>query len=242
MADLGLIGFLDGLTATIIVVFGFILGPTIYYKAYKMNAKFLKLGAVMSVFATLLWFGPTIDFLTILFTQNNLDNTAGLYGILSYMWVPPALVTGMYLGGVILMPKRKNIILVVFLVVGIIFEILLFLDTANAFIFTEPPADFVSGTELIDSRFNSRHPLFVLIAIFLASLVLLNGGGSIRQALKSSGVVRKKFVSLSIVFLLFPVVAIIDAYIPAGLFPTLLFISRSGMIFIAIFMYSALKP
>ena len=239
MADLELIGLLDGLTATIIVVFGFITAPIIFYKAYKMNAKFLQLGAIMSIFAVLLWLGPTIDFLTIIFTKNNLDNSAGLYGILSYMWVPPALVTGLYLGSVIIAPKSKKIILIVYLVIGIIFEILLFLDTANAFIFTEPPTDFVSGTRLIDSRFNSRHPIFFLIAFFLISLVALNAAGSIRQAVKSPGVIRKKSMSLAIVFLLFPIVAIIDAYIPAG---PILFVSRSGMIFIAIFMYFALKP
>ena len=242
MADLELIGLLDGLTATIIVAFGFIAAPIIFYKAYKMNAKFLQLGAIMSIFAVLFWLGPTIDFLTVIFTKNNLDNSAGLYGLLSYMWVPPALITGLYLGSVILAPKSKKIILIVYSVIGIIFELLLFLDTTNAFIFTDPlppSPDFVSGTRLIDSRFNPRHPIFFLIAFFLISLVALNAVGSIRQAVKSPGVIRKKSMSLAIVFLLFPIVAIIDAYIPAG---PILFVSRSGMIFIAIFMYFALKP
>jgi len=238
MAELGLIGFLDGLTATIIVAFGLIAGPIMYYKAKKMNAKFLQLGAIMSVFAVLLWLGPTIDFITILLTQRNLDNSL-LYGILSYMWVPPALITSFYLGTLILAPKSTKIVLIVFSIIGIIFELLLFLDTANAFVFTEPPTDFVSGTQLIDSRFNSRHPIFYLIALFLVAMVILNGGGAIRQAVKSSGVVRKKFIALAAIFLLFPVVAIIDAYIPAG---AILFVSRSGMILIAIFMYLALKP
>ena len=66
MTNLEPIGFLDGLTALIIIAFGLIAAPIMYYKAYKMNAKFLQLGAVMSVFAVLLWFGPAIDFLTIL--------------------------------------------------------------------------------------------------------------------------------------------------------------------------------
>ena len=238
MADLELLGLLDGLTATIIVAFGFIAAPIMYYRAYKMNAKFLQLGAIMSVFAVLLWLGPTIDFLTILLTQNNLVNTEGLYGLLSYMWVPPALVTGLYLGSLILAPKIKKIVLIIYSIIGIIFELLLFLDTKNAFIFTQPPA-FESGTLLIDSRFNSSHPIFYLIAFFLISLIALNGVGSIRQAVKSPGIIRKKSIALATVFLLFPVVAIIDAYIKAGY---ILFISRSGMIVIAIFMYLALKP
>jgi len=242
MAELELIGFLDGLTALIIIAFGFIAASIMYYKAYKMNAKFLQLGAIMSVFAVLLWLGPTIDFLTILLTQNNLDNSAGLYGILSYMWVPPALITALYLGSVMLAPKSKTIILIIYSIIGVIFELLLFLDTANAFIFTDPfppTIDFVSGTQLIDSRFNSSHPIFYLIAIFLVSLVALNGVGSLRQAAKSPGVIRKKSMGMATVFFLFPIVAIIDAYLPAG---PILFVSRSGMIVIAVFMYLALKP
>ena len=101
----------------------------------------------------------------------------------------------------------------------------------------EEPA--IPGTDLIDSTFNSTHPVFFLIAFFLISMIILNGGASIRQAIKSSGIVRRKFIQLALLFLLFPIVAVIDAYVPAG---PILFFSRCLMIVIAVLMYVSLKP
>ena len=239
MVDLSLLGWLDGLTSTIIIIFGFIAASIILIKAIKMNARILKYGAIMSYFSVLLWLGPTIDFITILLTGTNLDNTigGGLYGLLSYMWVAPAIITAMYLGAELLIPSKKKTIIIIYIIIGIVFEFFLFFDTENSFIFTLPPDG--PGTALIDSRFNSRSITFLLVGVFLASLVALNAIGSIREAYKSTGVVRKKFIALAIVFIVFVGVAIVDAYLQAGF---ILFISRTAMIIVAVLLYVALKP
>jgi len=110
MANLTLFGFLDGITASIIIFFGFVASTIILMKAIKLNAKTLRMGAFMGYFSCLLWLGPTTDFITILLTTTNIDNSigGGLYGILSYMWVPPAIITAMYLGAELLVPNKKK--------------------------------------------------------------------------------------------------------------------------------------
>ena len=88
MQDLTLYGWLDGITAMVIVFFGIIVSVIILNISRKIKAELLPYGAIMSIFAVLLWLGPTTDFFTVLITGDNLNNDigGGLYGILSYMW------------------------------------------------------------------------------------------------------------------------------------------------------------
>jgi len=105
MLNLTLEGWLDGATALLIVCFGSIVAIIILAISRKIQAELLPYGAIMAWFASLLWLAPTTDFLTILATGHNIDNSigGGLYGILSYMWVAPTLITALYLGTIMRM-------------------------------------------------------------------------------------------------------------------------------------------
>ncbi|MHA1292273.1 MAG: hypothetical protein ACTSQJ_06345 [Promethearchaeota archaeon] len=188
----------------------------------------------MGFFAGLLWLGPACDFLSLLFTNHHIDNKEQLYGILSYMWVGPTLICAMYLGAEILIPEKKKIILVIYIVLGLIFEIILFIDRKNIFKFVNEEIT----SDLIDSQFVYFSPAFILIAIFLISIILFNGIGTLSKALQSTGDIRKKFLYLSFAFNLFVLVAVFDAFIEAG---GILYIARFGMILCAWSMYMALK-
>ncbi len=231
-SNLEISGWLDGFTATIIVIFGAVFSLTVLYRARKMEAKLLIYGAFMGLFATLLWLGPCVDFFTKISTGQNLKPVE-LYGILSYMWVAPATVLGLYLGAELMLPKFKKHIVIIYAILGIIFELVLFLDTTNAFEF-----EITGGA--IDASFVYGHATFILIVVFLLTVFLLNGLGSLRQVLKTTGVVRKKFAYMSITFILFVIVGALDA-LGSALGPVL-FIARMGMIVCAFLLYSALKP
>ncbi|GAH99357.1 unnamed protein product, partial [marine sediment metagenome] len=55
---------------------------------------------------------------------------------LSYMWVAPALVFAMWLGGELLIPKKKWILIGIFIVLGAVFEYFLWFQTDLSFIWT----------------------------------------------------------------------------------------------------------
>lgn len=240
MENLTLYGWLDGITAATIVLFGTIAATYIYFKAKKINARMLQHGSIMSFCSTLLWLGPTVDFITILITGENLNNEFGLYGLLSYVWVGPATVAAMYLGAEILIPDKKKTIVIIYCIIGIIFELFLFLDTMNTFVFNDiERAKYDPGTILIDTKFNYLHPTFLIIALLQVSLFSLNVVGSMYQAVKTTGIVRKKFLAQGATFLIFIVVALTDSMLSAG---PLLFIFRGFMVFGAVLMYTALKP
>lgn len=224
-------GWLDGFTATIIVIFGAVFSLTVLYRARKMEAKLLVYGAFMGLFATLLWLGPCVDFFSVISTGKNL-NPIWVYGILSYMWVAPATVLGLYLGAELMLPEQKKIIIIIFGVLSVIFEIILFIDPIGAF-------EFGITGGAIDANFVYGHPTFILVLVFLLTVFVLNGLGSLRQVLKTTGVVRKKFAFMSATFILFVIVGALDAFLSPG---PALFIARMGMIACAFMLYLALRP
>ena len=81
-----LFGWINGLLATGILVFSIIIGILFIYKSRKTKVILLTYSGFMIIFAGLMFLGPIVDFLSILITGYNLDNTFGLYGILSYIW------------------------------------------------------------------------------------------------------------------------------------------------------------
>lgn len=226
--------WLDGITAVGVVIFGIVVGIFSYYKSRKLEQKLLKYFGIMIVCVGLLYLGPSIDFLSIFFTGNNMDNSFGLYGILCYMWVAPGLIFAMYLGAVLIAPEKKTYILVFYMILGIIFEIFLFLDTEGTFTYDYPA---IPGEDLIKSHLNLTSPAFILIVIFLLSVLFFNGFGALYRAIQSTGELRKKFLYISFGFFLFCICSIFNAFLEDVLF----FVVNMGMIIYTVLLYIGVK-
>lgn len=229
-------GWLNGLTALLIVVFSAIFGILMLIKSLRTEqTTVLMYGALMGLFAGLLWLGPATDFIMILLTENNLDNQFGLYGLLSYMWVGPASITAISLGAEVTAPKLKKIIIPIILIIAVLFEFYLFVFTMDLFDFHYPATP---GENLIDSTFVTLSPGFILVAIIIGLVLIFCGVGAFRIAAKSTGNIRTRFLMLGTSFVLFCGVAIADALLNPGV---LLFIARFGMIACAFFIYYGVK-
>ncbi len=233
---LSLDGWLNGLTAALIVVFATIFSLFILIKSLKgTKTKTLMFGAFMGLFAGLLWLGPATDFFFILITQTNLPNDFGLYGILSYMWVAPASFCAIYLGAAVTAPKWKMPLLIITIILGIIFEYILFFHTLEVFEFHAPA---IPGENLIDSNFIRLSAGYLLIGCFVGLVFVFCGIGTLIHGIKTTGEIRKRFFYLATSFIVFCVVAIFDALFD----PTIvLFIVRLGMIASAFFLYYGVK-
>lgn len=230
--------WLVGTSALGVVIFGVTFGIFSLYKAKKLKQHMLRNFGFMMMFMGLLLLGPAADFLLVLFTGNNID-PLGLYGILSYMWVAPSLILAMYLGGVLLVPKAKWYIAVIYAILGIIFEFFLFYD----FLFLDSKVTFEpisppGGEDIIDTTFIKGSLAFILIAIFIISVLLFDAIGTLRKSTQLSGELKKKFRYLSIGFFLFTIAAVMDALLAPG---PLLFIARFGFIADNFFLYAGIK-
>ena len=227
--------WLEGLTASSVISVGIILGLISIIKGRKLKAKLLTVLGLAIFFIGFLYLGPTTDFLTVIITGSNITSEfwgLGIYGILSYLWIAPALVMAMYIGGELIIPKRKWILVIIYMVLGIIFEYFLWFQTDNTFVI-----DLVPG-EIIDSSFVLLYPTFLLMALFILSILIFHGIGFLIKAIKSTGVLRKKFLLLGIGFIIFSIAGAGDSLVNPGIG---LVIVRTAMISSIVLMYLGLK-
>jgi len=227
------IGWIDGLTATLIILSSVSFGLISLYKSVKLKAKLLSVAGIAMIFVGFLWLGPTVDLFLVLLTGANISPFS-TYSILSYLWVAPALVFAIYLGGELILPKRKWIFVGIFIILGAIFEYFLWFHTTDSFtwILANP------GEDLIDASFVRAHPTFLMIAIFLVATLVFEGIGFFIKAKQSTGELRKKFFYLGFGFTLFVVCGALDSIIPPGI--AIGFV-RVAMSTFSIWMYLGLK-
>ncbi|MHA1195069.1 MAG: hypothetical protein ACTSRH_03620 [Promethearchaeota archaeon] len=228
-------GWIDGITASCVVIFGIIFGFYFLYKAKKLNAKILSYLALANIFAGLLFLGVFLDFIYVVTFNQNFNNTYGLVGILSYIWLAPTIITATYIGVNIINPKSKWFIFSISIILSIIFEVLMFFDPLSTFQFNPPPAP---GTGLIDYNLQSLSPGGILTAIMILFIMVILGFGFLIKGIKATGVIRKKFFLLSIGSFCFCVFGMLEGLTAPGI--ALIFV-RVGFLSSFWFMYFGLK-
>lgn len=225
-------GWIDGLTATLIILSSVSFGLISLYKSLKLKAKLLSVAGIAMFFVGFLWLGPTVDLYLLLSTGHNISPFS-TYSILSYLWVAPALIAAIYLGGELIFPKGKWILVGIFIVLGGIFEYFLWVETTDSFtwVLTNPG-------DLIDASFVRTHPTFLMIAVFLVAALVLLGIGFFIKAKQATGELRKKFIYLGFGFTIFVVCGALDSIIKL---PLAIGIIRVLMSTFAIWMYLGLR-
>ena len=113
-------GWIDGITASSVVIFGILFGLFFFYRARKINAKFLGYLGLANIFAGLMFLGVFFDFISVIFLQQNMPNN-GIVAILSYIWFAPAIITAMYIGLELVFPKVKLYFLLIILIISALF-------------------------------------------------------------------------------------------------------------------------
>ena len=201
------LGWIDGITASGVVIFGIVFGFFFIYKARKTNAKILNYLGLANLFAGLMFLGVFLDFLFVIVTTINMGNTYGIVGILSYIWLAPAIITAIYIGAELLIPKAKWYVVIIFIILSIIFEILIFIDPSSAFKFGDPPSP---GQLLINYSVQTFSIAGILMAIFLLTIIVLLGVGFLVKSFQSSGILRTKFFLLSMGSIFFCVFGLIE--------------------------------
>ena len=207
MASLSLVGWFNGLSASGLVIFGIIFGLYIIYKARKSNAQLLYIIGLVIIFAGLGWLGNLVDFITILLTGQNMDNSSGTYILLSMMWFPLTVLCTMYVGAELLIPSKKWYFVSIYVILGVLFEIFLFLDPFGSYAFSYPSP---SGSDLIDEGLIYSSPVGIIMIIFILSEVVFWGFGFIYKAIQSTGRVRMNFLIVSLGSFMFLIFGVLD--------------------------------
>lgn len=203
-----------------------------------MKAKLLSITGLATFSVGFILLGPAVDFCVILITLDNLE-PKWLYGLLSYIWVAPITIFGLYIGSELLTPSKKWYIVIIYGIISVIFEIILFYFsfTNPSVIFKYPEID-PEGKTPLNTSIVTTSIAFILMFIFLISGFVFNGIGFLRKSLSSSGELKRKFLYLSIGWIFFIICGALDELFDPGIYT---FFIRIGLIISLLFMYLGVK-
>lgn len=235
---LSYLNLLKGILTLGIVVFGVIWGVYFIYKSRKTHAKLLFYMGLMMVTAGLIFSALAYDFLFVLITDRSMENPNDLISILTWMWVPPTVFIAMLVSTELLIPQKKTLktsLVIAILIVGILFELTIFLDPKGSLKSIEPETP---GTDFYDADLVFGSLASILGTILIFSILIFGGFGYLNKSLKSKGIIRRKYFYLSMVVFLYAICGTFDGFTSPGI--VLVFI-RLGLLGSLWFWYLCLK-
>jgi len=195
-------GVINALTVIIWFTLGLIWGIFSLIKSKKSKSYVLFSMGLAILFISFLYSGLVLDSLLVLFTESNLDTN--LHGILTFFWFGPLVIIGTYifnqLIGINFKLWLKYLIFIYFSIIGVIYEILLFLTYSSSIIYKNPQQP---GKDLIDNILVFWSPPFNMLVISLFPGIIVFSLSFLYGGIKSSGILRKKMLYLFTTFLLF---------------------------------------
>jgi len=176
------------------------------------------------------------DFITVLLTSENIDNTYGWYGaVIMYSLSSPLTLLASYIGSELLVPKKKKYFMLISFVFAIAGEIVLLLNP-NSIDIKYPER---MGEDIVHYSIIPSSLLFFIGSTYFTFMFLFNGLGLLKKGFQSKGIIKKKFTFLSLAFLLFWFFALTDV---VRLFPIVITSSlRLGIIISFFFFYLGLR-
>ncbi|MHA1148257.1 MAG: hypothetical protein ACTSR8_08425 [Promethearchaeota archaeon] len=239
--SLSAFGWVDGITATMVVFLGIIFGIYFLFKGAERDAKQLKRLGLVSILAGLAFFGVFLDFCLVVSLGKNIDNSWGAAALLSYVFIAPLIVLAMYVGAHLHFPdseKKRHLIIGSYAILGIIFEIIIFLDPFGSFYFGYPKGYPDHPEALIDYNTNLTSVAGVLMTFLMISVLLLLGVGTLINALKLTGDIKKRLLFISFGAFCFGIFGIMEGLTIPG---PILIIIRIGYLSSFWFLYYGLS-
>lgn len=204
---------LNGGSAVIIVLIGFIFA-LFYMKLYfEEKRKLLPIVAFTAFAMGTFYLGPAISFVKLLFTGENL--APDLYFIFSYVLIPIASATILYLGFKVFRPKYRKHFTIAYSILCIDYWIAMFFFTDLMFSAQTPLAG-----ELLD--INLEHLIQIQTAFYILSVIFVVSGGFFgmrRKLIKQDPGSKEitKITQLGVGWAFFGLGAIMDAILPTSL-------------------------
>ncbi|MFX0058472.1 MAG: toll/interleukin-1 receptor domain-containing protein [Candidatus Hodarchaeota archaeon] len=206
-------GWLYGISASAIVISGTISGLFFIYKAKKSNVSLLLFWGIGAISGSFGWLGNFCDFITILLTEQNINNPNGLVGILSFIWVAPYILISVYISAELLIPRRKKYILSIIIFLCVIFELFVLFDPVGTFTFFYPEN---SGEHLIDDRLVISSFPGIILSLSLPIGIAFSTGFIYKSTLLQ-GLMKSKFRLLGIAGFLTGICGVLDSFINPGI-------------------------
>jgi len=171
------------------------------------------------------WLSSSISFLLAITTGEGLSPE--MYAIIGMTFVPISILSWIIAYADLIMKKHKKLIIIVFVIYGVIFEVCLF------YLLSIDPALIVILYDPVDAEYQTIIRVFLLILIIT---VCITGILFARESLKSKNPeIRLKGKLILLAFLLWSIGAILDGLLPLNIYS--LTFARTLLISSAIIFY-----
>lgn len=231
-----MLGWIDGITAAMVVLCGIGFGFYFLYQSKKKGARLLKHLFFITIFAGLLYLGVFLDFIYFLLTETNLSEPPGLVAVISYIFFPPIMVSAIYVGAEIEFPDKKWHLVRTYIVGSIFFYIMIFTFPLESFHIGSYALAGEDG--LIDYNIELISPAGIVLILMLLPVVVAVGIGAMINSGKSSGIIKKQFFWLGCGAFCYGVFGMMEGLIQPG---PLVVIVRIGYLASFWFMYVGLS-
>ncbi len=234
---LSLIGWINGITVCIKVIFDIIAGSIFLYKSKKENVRLLVYFAFSYVSVSVIFLPYFIDFISILFTDSNLNLEIYIFlSIARNIIAEPVLISFIFVGTTLLLKEKRKYMLWVYLIMLAIYEVSFLFNFDSVAILINPT---IPGSDLIFIQIGIITPQFIILAISFGTILIFNGLGFFYKGLNSDGIIKRKFMMLSVAFIMFFGAGLFETLFEPGIY---LLFTRTIFESTAFFVYFAIMP
>jgi hypothetical protein len=229
--------WINGISGLIIIIYNTVFSIFLLTQSRKHNIKLLLYFGLFTIFLISSVLIHVVDFCSILFFGGNfVIEGVNLPLIFSWMWTPPVMICASFVGAELIAPQKRNYIVMSIFIIGIIYELFIFLNPTEYLILNYPE---ISGERLMDSVLKIGSPPFFIYLIYFGYAIGFHVIGGTIRAIQSKGIVRKKLFNIALGSFFIVLAIGIEGFSFPGL---LIAFSRSGLILGFILFYLGLKP
>ncbi|MFX0075318.1 MAG: B-box zinc finger protein [Candidatus Hermodarchaeota archaeon] len=233
------VGWLNGLTQAGLLIFACVLGIFFISKSKKTKANlllYLGLGTLGVGFWQL---AGTIDFVSILATETNLpiyvDSSNPIHSLFWFFTTLFEFIFGIaflyYVALHLVVPNKKYYFLALFIIISTAISLLYIFDFNNNIVTT----DINLGEDIINTLAIMGSPIFYLMIADVLLFFGFNVIGLILKSIQSKGIVKNKFLELSIGNLLLLAFFVVYAVVPDTILKLIMRIGEIGSIVVIYF-------
>lgn len=202
-------GWIVGIASITVVLIYFYCGLLFLFKSQKYNAKRLFDLALMIMLTGCFYIRRSIEFIFVILTGNTPYFSRFIEFILGLIWAPIAGGMGLYIATSLLIPKKKKYILLIFLCLLVTLFTIWLLDPVNNVKIDYPTNPGEEFTEINIILWSPGGNIIFLMLIFTLNFGVV---GTLIKGIQSEGIVKRKFLSLSIAWFLTTIFVVLEGY------------------------------
>ena len=213
MLMLSVNGWIHGLVSITVFLTSIFFGFLFISKSKKSNAKLLFYLAIMLIVTAGFYLPVSSEFIVVILTGRNSNFPYFLQFLIGWIWAPLSGGLSLYIATELLIPRRKWYFRCIFLVLLIVL-FLYFLIDPEGNVENLYPTNL--GEELMESHVIIGSPASILIMIMASLSIGFCVVGTLFKGIHSKGVIRKKFLFLSLAWFLIHFFVLLDGFSKPG--------------------------